>query len=144
MVASPSRGLLLKCLCRFSDEPNGKLGGNSRGDISWLSGLHRVDSNPPNSASPLTSAASSPPPSGSKAHANSPQITAPRRNSNDGLLVKIAEQNSAISALEAQKHTLEESLRHMKEIETSECVDSVCRIEPDPVRKRRRHKPSWS
>lgn len=147
MVASPSCELSLKdSLCRFADESNGKLGGNSGGDISWLSGLNRVESKPPSSPSPSTPAGSSPLPPGSKAPANTPlpQIAASRGNGSDDLLVKISEQNTAISVLEAEKHALEESLRHMKEIETSECMASVRRKEPDPVRKKRKRKPNWS
>ena len=145
MVASPYRVLLLKAPCRFSDETNGKIGEHSGGDISWLSGLNRVDSNPPASASPFTPAASSPPPSGSIAPANTPlpQLSASNRSGNDDLLAKIAEQHSAISVLEAEKHALEESLRHMKEIETSRCVASMRRARPDPVMKKRKRKRDW-
>ncbi|TFY68584.1 hypothetical protein EVJ58_g902 [Rhodofomes roseus] len=96
--------------------------GDGGGDISWLSGLNRVDAH-----LPLATASTSPPAVSSPAPvvshgAATPEATSTVASGQGELHAKIAELNTIVSALEAEKHGLKDVVERLKETETSESV----------------------
>ncbi|KAH9837308.1 uncharacterized protein C8Q71DRAFT_595746 [Rhodofomes roseus] len=93
--------------------------GDGGGDISWLSGLNRVDAH-----LPLATASTSPPAVSSPAPvvshgAATPEATSTVASGQGELHAKIAELNTIVSALEAEKHGLKDVVERLKETETN-------------------------